>query len=182
MSQNLMSIEFENAQGETVTLEKINAKAYLIVNVASKCGLTPHYEGLQALYEKYSGRGLEILGFPANEFLAQEPGTDEEIQTFCKTTYNVTFPVNKKIVVKGEGQHPLYAALTRAKTAAVTTPDSKFEAKMKESGLWTGEPHDIKWNFEKFLLNASGEVVERFQPDVKPQDSLITEKLEALLS
>lgn len=182
MSQNLKNIEFQNAQGETVTLNDFNAKAFLIVNVASKCGLTPHYKGLQSLYEKYSGKGLEILGFPANEFLQQEPGTDEEIQIFCKTEYSVTFPVNKKIVVKGEGQHPFYTALTHAKTEAVAKADSKFEEKMRANNLWTGEPHDIKWNFEKFLLNGDGEVVERYQPDVDPEDDLITSKLEALLA
>ncbi len=109
----IKDIKFEDAKGQTKTLADYDAKVFLIVNTASKCGLTPQYEGLQSLYERYHDKGLEILGFPSNEFLDQEPGTDEEIQSFCQVHYSVSFPVHKKIVVKGEGQHPLYAALTR---------------------------------------------------------------------
>lgn len=182
MPSSLKSIPFENKSGETVTLEAFDAKAYLIVNVASKCGLTPQYEDLQALYAKYQDQGLEILAFPANEFLAQEPGTNDEIQSFCATNYQVTFPVNHKMVVKGEGQHPLYAALTAAQPEATKGDDGTFEALLTSNGLITGEPHDIKWNFEKFLLNAKGEVVGRYFPDITSANAQFMSDLETLLA
>ena len=181
VTQKLTEIPFENKEGETVTLQDFDAKAFLVVNVASKCGLTPQYEGLQALYQKYHDQGLEILAFPANEFLAQEPGTDEEIQNFCSTNYQVTFPVNRKIVVKGEGQHPLYAALTEAQPHAIKNEDGAFETLLTSKGLITGEPHDIKWNFEKFLLNGEGEVVARYFPDITAEDANLISDLETLL-
>ena len=182
MTSSLNSIPFENKSGETVTLADFDAKAYLIVNVASKCGLTPQYENLQALYAQYHDKGLEILAFPANEFLAQEPGTNAEIQDFCATNYQVTFPVNHKIVVKGEGQHPLYAALTEAKAEAVKSEDGSFEALLNSKGLITGDPHDIKWNFEKFLLNGKGEVVARYFPDIASAAPRFMADIEGLLA
>ena len=182
MSQTISEISFKNKQGQDQTLKDFDAKAYLLVNVASKCGLTPQYEGLQALYEKYHGQGLEILAFPANEFLAQEPGTDEEIQSFCSTNYGVTFPVNQKIVVKGEGQHPLYKALTETQPEAIKNADGNFETLLTSKGLITGDAHDIKWNFEKFLLNAQGEIVARYFPDVTAQDDRVVQQIETLLA
>lgn len=180
MSQ-LNSIAFQDKNGENKTIQDFDAKAYLVVNVASKCGLTPQYEALQALYQKYKDQGLEILAFPANEFLAQEPGTDAEIQNFCSTHYKVTFPVNRKIVVKGEGQHPLYKALTESQPEAIKNENGQFETLLTGKGLITGAPHDIHWNFEKFLLNAEGEIVARFFPDIAPDDARITGQVEALL-
>lgn len=177
----LKDIEFQNPQGQTATLGQTGAKAVLIVNVASKCGLTPQYESLQKLYSKYHSRGLEILGFPANEFLGQEPGTDQEIQNFCTTEYNVTFPVNRKIVVKGEGQHPLYKALTEGRKEAIKNADGKFENLLKDKNLLTGQPHDIHWNFEKFLVTPDGHIVERYFPDITPDDARLTAKIEELL-
>ncbi len=177
----LDQIPFQNGKGETVTLADFDAKAYLVVNVASQCGLTPQYTGLQSLYQRYHDKGLEILAFPANEFLGQEPGTDAEIQDFCSTNYQVTFPVNAKIVVKGEGQHPLYAALTEAQPHAIKNEDDTFEARLNSHGLITGEPHDIKWNFEKFLLDAEGKVVARYFPDVLPEDPHLVSDIETLL-
>lgn len=181
MSNTVEKIEFKNAKGETKTLSDYNAKAFLIVNVASKCGLTPQYEGLQALYTEYKDQGLEILAFPANEFLGQEPGTNDEIQSFCSLTYNVTFPVNEKIIVKGEGQHPLYNSLTNIKKEAVKNEDGGFEKKLTDKGLITGEPQDIHWNFEKFLVNKKGEVVERFFPDITAENDVLISKLKELL-
>lgn len=178
---NIQDIPYLDPQGQSQTLGQVPAKAILVVNVASKCGLTPQYEGLQELYKKYHSLGLEILGFPANEFLAQEPGTDAEIQEFCSLNYQVTFPINRKIVVKGEGQHPLYKALTEAKPKALKNRFSTFEMKLKVAGLLKGEPQDIKWNFEKFLVRPDGTVLERFAPDVKPTDNLLTEKIEEAL-
>lgn len=181
MSQPLNQISFKAKDGEDKTIADFDAKAYLIVNVASKCGLTPQYEGLQALYEKYHDQGLEILGFPANEFLGQEPGTDEEIQSFCSLNYGVSFPVNQKIVVKGPGQHPLYTALTEGHPDAIHNADGEFEGRLRQHNLISGEPHEIKWNFEKFLLNAEGQIVARFFPDIAPLDERLVSQVEALL-
>lgn len=178
----LLDINFKNKDGKDVSLKSFDAKAYLIVNVASKCGLTPQYEDLQALYSEYKEKGLEILAFPANEFLAQEPGTNEEIQSFCSLTYNVTFPVNEKIVVKGESQHELYKELTSSDISYTKNEDSSFENILTEKGLITGGPSEIKWNFEKFLVNASGEVVGRFFPDVTSEHFEFKAKLSSLLN
>ncbi len=178
---DLLDITFENIQGETKTLKDYDAKAFLIVNVASKCGLTPQYEGLEQIYREFKDQGLLVLGFPANEFLAQEPGSNEEIQSFCQTQYDVTFPVLKKIIVKGDGQHPLYSKLTETKTQAVTDPASKFLDMLKEKGLLSGEAHDIKWNFEKFLVGSNGTIINRYSPDLKPNDELILNDIKANL-
>lgn len=177
----IKDIQFKNKNGEDKTIQDFKAKAYLVVNVASKCGLTPQYEGLQALYEKYHPQGLEILAFPANEFLGQEPGSNDEIQNFCSINYKVTFPVNQKIVVKGAGQHPLYKALTETKPDAIKNVDGDFEKLLTGKGLITGEAQEIKWNFEKFLLNAEGDIVQRFFPDITPEDQRITDQIDALL-
>jgi len=174
-------IEFKNSKGNTVTLKDFKAKAFLIVNTASKCGLTPQYEGLQELYKTYASQGLEILAFPSNEFLQQEPGTNEEIQSFCQINYGVDFPVNEKIVVKGEGQHPLYKSLTHGKKDAIRNEDNKLEKNLKDKGLLSGEDYDIHWNFEKFLLNSQGEIVERFFPDIAPNDERLVAKIKELL-
>lgn len=181
MTKNIAEIKFKDGKGLDKTIKDFDAKAYLIVNVASKCGLTPQYEGLQKLYTEFKGKGLEILAFPANEFLGQEPGTNEEIQQFCSLEYNVSFPVNEKIVVKGEGQHPLYKALTETKKEALRSDKPDFEQLLTSKGLISGEPHDIHWNFEKFLLNSDGEIVERYFPDISPIDEKITGKLKELL-
>ena len=178
---NIANIEFKDAGGNVKTISDFKGKAYLVVNTASKCGLTPQYEGLEALYEKYKDKGLVVLGFPDNEFLAQEPGTNEEIQEFCRANFNIKFPVNEKIVVKGEGQHPLYKALTTGKKEAVKNQNGEFEAKLTGAGLITGAPEDIHWNFEKFLVDADGNIVERYFPDIAPNDERITTKIESLL-
>lgn len=178
---NIAKVEFEDASGSKKTLKDFKAKAYLIVNTASKCGLTPQYEGLQALYSKYKDQGLEILGFPANEFLAQEPGSDDEIQSFCKMNFGVEFPINKKIIVKGEGQHPLYKDLTEGIKVAVRNENGELEGKLNAKGLITGEENDIHWNFEKFLVDSEGNLIERYFPDVAPNDKNLVGKIEELL-
>ena len=170
---NLMDITFENIQGEQKSLKDYQANLFLIVNVASKCGLTPQYEGLEALYREFKDQGLLILGFPANEFLGQEPGTNEEIQSFCQTQFDVSFPVLKKIVVKGKGQHPLYTTLSEALPEAKSNPEGKLLNMLKEKGLLDGEAHDIKWNFEKFLVSGQGKLIARYAPDVEPNHELI---------
>lgn len=179
---NLLDIKFKNNKNEEVSLKDFDAKAFLIVNVASKCGLTPQYEGLQKLYSEYKNKGLEILAFPANEFLGQEPGSDEEIQSFCSLTYNVTFPVNSKIIVKGEGQHELYRELTSTDVNYIKNEESKFEGLLSEKGLITGTEKDIKWNFEKFLVSANGEVVARYFPDVEAIDERLRANINSLVN
>ncbi len=158
-----LDFKVKSIDGQDVDLSKYKGEVLLIVNVASKCGLTPQYEQLEAVYTKYKGKGFEVLGFPANEFLAQEPGTDAEIKQFCSSKYNVDFPMFSKIVVKGDGIHPLYAYLTSVAT----------------------EPEDagaISWNFEKFLINRDGKVVKRFSPRTKPDAPEIVEAIEAELA
>lgn len=179
---NILETPFKTAGGEEKTLKDYSAKAYLIVNTASKCGLTPHYEGLQKVYEKYKDRGLVILGFPANDFLEQEPGSDNEIQEFCQVNFGVTFPILKKITVKGNDRHPLYQNLLAAEKAPVKKEGSDFEEKLRSHGLIKGEDtNQIHWNFEKFLLNQEGEIVERFFPDVEATDPLVIEAIEKSL-
>jgi glutathione peroxidase len=150
----------------------------LVVNVASKCGLTPQYDGLEKLYEKYKDRGLMVVGFPANEFGSQEPGTNAEIQEFCRLNYGVQFPVFEKIVVKGENIHPLYQALTEAVPEARVKPGSSFAEKLKKAGTSNEKKSEIMWNFEKFLLDRKGQVVARFAPDVAPEDDLLVSAIE----
>ncbi|HET8929041.1 MAG TPA: glutathione peroxidase [Acidimicrobiales bacterium] len=148
--------------GSPADLADHEGKALLVVNVASRCGLTPQYETLEQLQETYADKGFSVLGFPCNQFMGQEPGTAEEIAEFCSTTYGVTFPMFSKIEVNGEGRDPLYAELT-------THPDAE------------GYTGDIRWNFEKFLISPSGEVVDRFAPQTEPDSSEIVSAIEAQL-
>jgi len=152
----------KDIKGNPVELSKYKGKVVLLVNVASQCGLTPQYEGLQALYQKYEKDGFVIVGIPANEFGKQEPGTNEEIEKFCTSKYSVTFPMMSKIVVKGEGIDPLYKYLT------------KVDTKPAPAG-------DISWNFEKFLVGKDGEVKARFAPRTKPDDPKLVEAIAAEL-
>lgn len=155
-------IPLRTLDGEPTTLAEHKGKALLLVNVASKCGLTPQYTGLEALHERYADRGFSVLGFPCNQFGEQEPGSPEEIQTFCSMTYGVTFPLYEKLEVNGPGRHPLYDELT-------TVPDAE------------GKTGDVTWNFEKFLVSPTGEVVGRFRPLVAPDDAALVEAVEAQL-
>lgn len=168
--------------GELVSLADYEGKVLLIVNVASKCGLTPQYSGLTELYDKYMKQGFEILAFPANEFLAQEPGTNSEIKEFCTTNFGVNFPLFEKIVVKGEGQHSLYKYLIESKKDSIQKKDGTLLARLRERGLLAGKDNDIKWNFEKFLINQKGEIIQRFDPDIDPMDPLIVEAVEHALA
>ena len=158
------------ADGEQVPLQDYEGKVLLVVNVASKCGLTPQYEGLEALYRDHKDRGLEILGFPCNQFKEQEPGSDEEIQDFCKSTYDVTFPVLAKIEVNGPDADPLYQYL-RAQAPGDFGPQygGFYEAisKIRPGAEGTDE---IKWNFTKFLIGRDGVVIKRYEPPVLPAD------------
>ncbi|MEV7803536.1 glutathione peroxidase [Microbispora sp. NPDC088329] len=161
---SVLEIPVTTIDGESTTLGGLlGGGAALVVNVASRCGLTPQYEGLVALQRAYGDRGFTVVGVPCNQFMGQEPGTAEEIKEFCSTTYGVDFPLLDKTEVNGPGRHPLYAELT-------AVPDAE------------GEAGDIQWNFEKFLVAADGQVVARFRPRVEPEAPEITEAVEKLIA
>lgn len=159
---SLYDIPLETLAGEPTTLGALAGKALLIVNVASKCGLTPQYASLERLHERYADRGFSVVGVPSNNFGNQEPGTAEEIRTFCSTTYGVTFPMLAKTDVNGADRHPLYVELT-------ATEDAE------------GKAGDVMWNFEKFLVGADGKILSRFRPTVTPDDPVLVEAVEAAL-
>jgi glutathione peroxidase len=156
---NVHDFTAHTIDGKTVKLSEYTGHPLLIVNVASKCGLTPQYEGLEKLNEDFGARGLRVIGFPANEFGAQEPGTNDEIKTFCTSSYGVKFDMMSKVVVKGDGIDPLFDYLTTK---------SKFAG-------------DIKWNFNKFLVDKNGEVVARFEPQVEPTSAEVRQAIEKAL-
>ncbi|GAA5083874.1 glutathione peroxidase [Thermocatellispora tengchongensis] len=161
---NLRDIPVRTLTGEPTTLaEVVGDRAALVVNVASRCGLTPQYTGLVRLQSRYGDRGFTVVGVPCNQFAGQEPGTAEEIQEFCSRTYGVDFPLLEKTEVNGAGRHPLYAALTE-------TPDA------------AGEAGDVQWNFEKFLVDADGNCVARFRPRVEPEDDEVVAAIEKVVS
>lgn len=182
MSNEIYSIPVRRIDGAEANLGDFQNKVLMIVNVASKCGLTPQYEGLEKLYETYRDKGFEVLGFPANNFLAQEPGTNEEIQSFCSTNYGVDFPLFEKISVKGEDKHPIYKLLTAAKPSADIDNGNEFETKLEGFGQKRTEPSDILWNFEKFLIAKDGTVAARIAPDVTAEDSRVVAAVEENLS
>lgn len=182
MTQNIHDFSVKTIGGQDIQLSTFSGKVLLIVNVASKCGLTPQYEGLEKIYKQYKDQGLEVLGFPANEFLSQEPGSNAEIESFCRMNYGVDFPMFEKIVVKGPGQHPLYKFLTTIKPDATMKPEGTLIERLNSKGLLTGQPNDIKWNFEKFLVNKNGEVVNRFSPEFAPEDATVVEAIKKELA
>jgi glutathione peroxidase len=161
-------VPVQKITGEDTSLADFKGEVLLVVNVASKCGLTPQYEGLEKLYEQYRGQGLVVTGFPANDFKSQEPGTNEEIQSFCTANFGVKFPMFSKITVAGPEKHPLYSALIKAQPKAVSVGEVPFREKLKGYGIETNTDPEILWNFEKFLVNREGEVVKRFAPDTAP--------------
>jgi glutathione peroxidase len=177
----LQEIPLKTNAGEASSLQAFAGKVVLIVNVASKCGLTPQYAALQKLYDSYKDRGFVVAGLPANDFAGQEPGTNEEIAQFCSTEYGVSFPLFAKIVVTGPEKHPLYAALTTAKPDATGDKDA-FRANLKKYGITPTEEPEVVWNFEKFLVGKSGEVLARFAPDLPPDDPSIVRAIESALS
>lgn len=158
----LREIALTTLDGKPTTLAELADGAALIVNVASKCGLTPQYSALEKIAQDYGDRGLTVIGVPCNQFMGQEPGTAEEIQTFCSTTYGVTFPLLEKTDVNGPDRHPLFAQLTKATDA-------------------DGQAGDVQWNFEKFLLSPGGDVVKRFRPRTEPDAPEVVDAIEAVL-
>jgi glutathione peroxidase len=182
MSASIYDIPVRKISGEETSLAEFKGKVLLVVNVASKCGLTPQYEGLENLYEQFRGQGLVVAGFPANNFKSQEPGSDEEIQTFCTANFGVKFPMFSKINVVGEDKHPLYAALIAAQPEAISLGEVPFAKKLNGYGIETNPEPEILWNFEKFIVSRSGEVVKRFSPDTLPDAPELVTAIEAELA
>ena len=160
---SIYDVSINSLDGTPAELPQYKGKTVLLVNVASKCGLTPQYTGLENLQKKYAGKGFTVLGVPCNQFMGQEPGSAEEIAEFCSATYGVTFPMTEKVDVNGPQRHPLYAALT-------ATPDAE------------GDAGDVQWNFEKFLVDRSGTVLARFRPKTQPESPEIRAAVEAALA
>jgi glutathione peroxidase len=158
-----MDFDLSRIDGSPLPADELDGKALLIVNVASRCGLTPQYEGLERLQQRYADSGFTVLGVPCNQFAGQEPGTPEEIQQFCSATYGTTFPLTEKLDVNGRHSHPLYQWLTQ-------TPDAD------------GAAGEVEWNFEKFLISPDGEIVARFRPTVAPEDEAITKAIQEVLA
>lgn len=178
MAENLYEIPVKTIDGAEAKLADYKDKVLLVVNVASKCGLTPQYEGLEKLYENYRDKGFEILGFPSNDFMGQEPGTEEEIKDFCSANYNVKFPLFSKISINGENRHPLYKSLIESKSETDVNNGGAMEERLRDFGHTRANETDVLWNFEKFLVGKNGAVVARFAPDVTPDDPRITQKIE----
>jgi glutathione peroxidase len=178
---DLQQIPLSTITGDAASLADHAGSVLLIVNVASKCGLTPQYAALEALYADKRGDGFAVLGFPANDFGAQEPGTNEEIAEFCQSTFAVDFPMYAKISVVGEDQHPLYRELTSAVPRAEGDPDG-FRERLRGHGMTPNEDPDILWNFEKFLVARDGSVVRRFAPSMAPDDPVVVAAIEEELA
>jgi len=158
---NLYDVQLSSIDGKAMTLLDYSGDVLLIVNVASQCGLTPQYTGLQKLHEQYASRGFKVIGLPCNQFGGQEPGTEEEVKQFCESRFHVTFPMTAKIDVNGENQHPLYTLLSG------------------DGAKYSG---DISWNFEKFLIGKNGEVLQRFAPKIEPESPEVVNQIEAALN
>ena len=180
MGSAIYDIPLKTIDGKPTSLGAFEGKVMLVVNVASKCGLTPQYAGLQKLYAEKHEAGLEVLGFPANDFKGQEPGTEAEIASFCSTNYQVEFPLFGKISVVGETKHPLYQALTAALPAAAG--GDGFRKALEGYGITPNAPPEVMWNFEKFVIGRDGQVVARFMPDVAADDPRLLAALEAALA
>jgi glutathione peroxidase len=181
MSASIYDIPVRKITGADASLAEFKGKVLLVVNVASKCGLTKQYEGLEKLYKQFKEQGLVVAGFPANDFAGQEPGTNEEIQTFCTMNFGVEFPMFDKITVVGAEKHPLYAALIAAQPKAVNLSDVPWREKLKGFGIAPNPEPEVLWNFEKFLVSRSGEVVQRFAPDTEPDAPALIAAIQAEL-
>ncbi|ERK16740.1 Glutathione peroxidase [Serratia fonticola AU-P3(3)] len=182
MSNPIYAIPLQTIENQSTTLNAYAGKVLLVVNVASECGLTKQYEGLEKLYETWREQGFAVLGFPSNEFLGQEPGSNEEILAFCRGTFGVQFPMFAKIEVNGEGRHPLYRELIAAQPEAVAPEGSGFLERMSSKGRAPKQTGDILWNFEKFLIGRDGQVIQRFSPDMTPEDPQVSEVIKQALA
>jgi len=181
VATDIAEIPLNRIDGSADKLANHAGNVLLVVNVASKCGLTPQYEGLEALYKQYNDKGFEVLGFPANDFGAQEPGTNDEIVAFCSANYGVSFPMFTKADVTGAGKQPLYAALTAAKPDK-QGPAAEFRDRLKGYGMTPTEDPEVLWNFEKFLIGRDGKVAARFAPGIEPNDPALVGAIEAELA
>jgi glutathione peroxidase len=179
---DLRAIELQRIDGAASSLADYAGKVLLVVNVASKCGLTPQYEGLESLYRRYRERGLVVLGFPANDFRGQEPGSDAEIADFCRLTYEVDFPMFSKIRVTGEDKHPLFAALIEAHPKISAGDAGGMRQRLQGHGIEPNPEPELVWNFEKFLIGRDGNVVGRFPPDMAPDDARLVAAIEQALA
>jgi len=178
---SIQNIPVKTIDGKPSSLNEFAGNVLLVVNVASKCGLTPQYEALEKIYEEKKDKGFAVLGFPANNFGAQEPGSNAEIAEFCSLTYSVKFPMFEKISVVGDDQHPLYKELTSSAPRAQGDPDA-FRDRLKGFGMTPNQDPDVLWNFEKFLVGKNGEVVARFAPTMTPDDPAIVAAIDAELA
>lgn len=174
--KDFYSIRAQTISGENISLKQYQGKTLLIVNVASKCGFTPQYKDLESIYKKFQAQGLEILGFPTNDFLKQEPGSDSEISQFCSLTYGVSFPMFSKITVKGDQAHPLFKWLT-AKFPRAENFEKRSLLKKLFFRFFGGPPSEVQWNFEKFLVSPKGEALARWGSEVSPADPRLTEEI-----
>jgi glutathione peroxidase len=175
MPSRLYDLGVRRIDGAETALSDFAGSALLVVNVASQCGLTPQYEGLERLHKTYGNQGLAVLGFPSNEFAGQEPGTDADIHDFCRSVYGVDFPMFAKTEVNGPGRNPLYRILVESQ------PRRTLPANPRKSAVSVKDNPDIRWNFEKFLVSRTGEVVGRFDPDVVPEDPILVQAIETEL-
>jgi glutathione peroxidase len=182
MSADIYSIPVMRINGDAASLAEFRGNVLLLVNVASQCVFTPQYEGLEKLYDRFRERGLVVAGFPANDFKEQEPGTNEEIRSFCTVSYGVKFPMFSKIKVVGPEKHPLYAALIAAQPGAISVGGNPFRQQLKGWGVPTTEEPEISWNFEKFLVSRNGHVVKRFSPETAPDAPELVAAIEAELA
>ncbi len=182
MPNAIQDVPLKTITGEDATLGDYAGKVLLVVNVASKCGLTPQYEGLEKLYADKRDQGLVVLGFPANDFGAQEPGSNEEIQTFCTTNFGVDFPMFSKIAVTGPETHPLYKALTAACPKATSPTGEDFRGRLQGYGMTPNPEPGVLWNFEKFVIDKKGEVVARFTPDTPPDNPALLAAIDTALA
>jgi glutathione peroxidase len=181
LSSSIYDIPVAKITGEAASLGEYKGKVLLVVNVASKCGLTPQYEGLEKLYERFNGEGLVVTGFPANDFKSQEPGTNDEIQSFCTLNYGVKFPMYGKITVTGQEKHPLYAELIATQPAAKGDP-AAWAAILKQHNIDANPAPEIQWNFEKFIVSRKGDVVARFSPNTAPDNPELIAAVEGELA
>ncbi|NHC07619.1 glutathione peroxidase [Azonexus fungiphilus] len=181
MNDSLYDIPLNSLDGRPASLRDHAGEVLLVVNVASRCGLTPQYEGLEKLHRELAALGFQVLGFPCNDFAGQEPGTPEEIGAFCSSNYGVSFPLFAKLQINSAPRHPLYAALIAAAPATVFPAGSDFRAKLAGYNMLPANDSDVLWNFEKFLVDREGRVVGRFSPDTAPDDAALRAAIEALL-
>lgn len=182
MANEIYEIPVKTIDGQETNLGEYKDKVLLVVNVASKCGLTPQYEGLQKLYENYNGKGFEVLAFPSNDFMGQEPLSETEIKDFCSTNYDVRFPLFSKIHINGDQRHELYKNLVEARPETDVDNGDKLKENLRNFGHKHLNETDVLWNFEKFLVGKNGEVSARFAPDVTAEDERLIAKVEEELA